>query len=136
MRRSYKKKSAFDAKRLGSGIFMLFIVFVAFKILTPPNREMARVDSPDGSKTARLRKFYYVSQPSYKVCYRETGNLVWLNLLYLPSYTNVPHATARESIEWSADSEKLYFKINGTNIWSHRFSKSTRESRRKQTLAD
>ena len=121
MRRRYKKKSLFDPKRLGMGGFTLFIVFVAFKILTPPSTEMAKVRSPDGSKTARLRKFYYVSQPSYKIYYRDAGKLVWLNLLYLPSYTNVPHATASEAIEWSPDSETLTFKINGTSIWHHAF---------------
>ncbi len=122
MKRSYKKQSLFDTKRIGMGLFTLFIVFVAFKILTPPSMELARVDSPDGSKTARLRKFYYVSQPSYKIYYREAGKLVWLNLLYLPSYTNAPHATAKESIEWTPDSEGLLFKINGTPIWSHSFA--------------
>ena len=121
MKRVYKKKSLFDIKRLGAGVFTLFICFVAFKILTPPSTEVAMVDSPDGSKTVRVRKFYYVSQPSYKIYYRETDKLVWLNLLYLPSYTNVPHETATESIEWSADSESLNFKINGTSIWSHSF---------------
>ncbi|RKX40109.1 MAG: hypothetical protein DRP64_13175 [Verrucomicrobia bacterium] len=110
-----------DPKRLGFGIFTLFIVFVAFKILTPPSMEVALIDSPDGSKTARLRKFYYVSQPSYKIYYRETDKLVWECLLYLPSYTNTPHATATESIEWAPDSENLFFKINGTSIWSHAF---------------
>jgi len=121
MRRSYKKHSLLDPKRLGFGIFTLFIVFVAFKILTPPSMEVALIDSPDGSKTARLRKFYYVSQPSYKIYYRETDKLVWECLLYLPSYTNTPHATATESIEWAPDSENLFFKINGTSIWSHAF---------------
>ena len=122
MRREYKKQALFDPKRIGMGVFTLFVVFVAFKILTPPSTELARSHSPDGTKTARLRKFYYVSQPSYKVSYREADKLVWLNLLYLPSYTNVPHATASEAIEWSADSATLYFKINGTSIWSHSFS--------------
>lgn len=122
MKRVYKKRALFDVKRLGGGAFTLFIVFIAFKILTPPNTELARSHSPDGTKTARLRKFYYVSQPSYKVSYREADKLVWLNLLYLPSYTNVPHATASESIEWSTDSATLYFRINGTSIWSHTFS--------------
>ena len=100
---------------------MVFIVFVAFKILTPPSIELATVQSPDGTKTARLRKFYYVSQPSYKIYYRETHQRLWLNLLYLASYTNVPHATAVETIEWSPDSEHLYLKINGTSIWNHAF---------------
>ncbi len=122
MKRSYKKHSLFDRKRLGMGAFTLFIVFVAFKILTPPSMELARVDSPDGSKSARLRKFYYVSQPSYKIYYREADKFVWLNLLYLPSYTNAPHATATESLEWTPDSERLLFKINGDPIWSHTFA--------------
>jgi hypothetical protein len=121
MQRVYKKKALFDFRRLGFGMFTLFIVFVAFKILTPPSTEVARVESPDGSKTARLRKFYYISQPSYKVYYRETGKLVWLNLFYLPSYTNVPHETATESLEWGPGSENLDFKINGTSVWSHTF---------------
>ena len=121
MRRSYKKKSLFDPKRIGFGLFTLFIVFVAFTILTPPSIEVVRIVSPDGGKTARLRKFYYVSQPSYKIDCRDAGKLVWLNLYYLPSYTNVPHASATESVEWSLDSETLHFKINGTSIWHHAF---------------
>lgn len=122
MKRRYKKQPILDRKRMGMGIFTLFIAFVAFKILTPPSAEMARINSPDRSRTARLRKFYYVSQPSYKIDCRDAGKLVWLNLLYLPSHTNTPHATASESIEWSPDSATLYFRINGTSIWSHAFS--------------
>jgi hypothetical protein len=121
MKQRYSRKITFDTRRIGIGIFALFIVFVAYKILTPPSAEVARVESPDGTKTARLRKFYYVSQPSYKIYCRETGKAVWLNLLYLPSYTNVPHATAIETIEWSPNSKDLFFKINGAPIWSYRF---------------
>lgn len=122
MKRDYRKRSLFDVKRLGQFAFTLLILFVAYTILTPPSSELALVDSPDGSKTARLRKFYYTSQPSYKIYYREAGRHIWFNLLYLPSYTNAPHQTATETIEWSSDSENLFFKINGTSIWSHAFS--------------
>lgn len=121
MKRVYKKRALFDTKRMGAGAFTLFVVFVAFKILTPPSSVVAKVKSPDGSRTARLRKIYYISQPSYKVGYREADKLVWLNLLDLRGYTNVPHATATESLEWSPDSETLHFNINGSNIWSHTF---------------
>ena len=120
-KRNYRKRLPFDRKKLGVGIFTLFIVYVAFKILTPPSTDVAVLASPDGSRVAKLRKFYYVSQPSYKIYYREAGNRTWLNLLYLPSYTNMPHATATESLEWSPDSEHLLFKINGTSIWHHTF---------------
>ena len=121
MKRVYKKKALFDSKRLGVGIFTLFILFVAFKILTPPSEEVAIIAAPDGTKTARLRKFYYTAQPSYKIYYHEADKRLWLNLLYLPSYTNVPHQTATEALEWSPDSETLFFKINGNTIWHHAF---------------
>jgi hypothetical protein len=110
-----------DFKSIRTVAFMMFIVFVAYKILTPPSIEVARVQSPDGTKTARLRKFYYVSQPSYKIYYRDVNRRLWLNLLYLPSYTNIPHATAVEALQWSSDSEHLSFMINGTSIWDHTF---------------
>ena len=122
MKRSYKKQSLFDAKRVGQFAFTLFIVFIAYKILTPPSHETARVLSPDGSKIARLRTFYYYdNQPSYKIYYRETGKKVWLNLLYLPAYTNEPADTLKASIEWGPDSETVFFKMNGSNIWHHSF---------------
>lgn len=121
VKRHYKKGRSFDRKKLGVGVFTLFIVFVAFKILTPPSTEVALAVSPDGNRVARLRKFYYISQPSYKVYYRDTDKHAWLNLLYLPSYTNVPHKTATETLEWSPDSDYLFFKINGTSIWHHAF---------------
>ena len=125
MKRDYKKRPLFDRKRMGFGLFTLFIIFVAYTIQTPPSIELARSGSPDGGRTARLRKIYYVSQPSYKIDYRDDGKLIWLNLLYLSSYTNVPHATADESIEWSPDSETLTFKINDTSIWFHAFTDET-----------
>ena len=121
MKRVYKKRPVIDLKKVGVAAFTLFLGFTAYKILTPPSNNLATITSPDGSKTARLRKFYYVSQPSYKIYYRDTGNRVWQALLYLPSYTNIPHQTAVEAIDWSTDSKKLRFSINDTIIWSHEF---------------
>ena len=117
MQRDYKKRALFDKRRLGIAVFTLFIAFVAYKILTPPSTEVARVPSPDGTKTARLRKIYYVSRPSYKIDYRKEGKLLWLNL----RLTNTTAQTTGESLEWSSDSGTLHFKINGTHIWSHVF---------------
>lgn len=121
MKRTYKKRSLLDASSIGRAAFVLFIAFIAYKILTPPSNETARVESPDGSKTARLRTFYYYDdQPSYKIYYRETGKRAWLSLLYLPAYTNAA-ADAKADIAWSTDSERLFFSIAGTNIWQHVF---------------
>ncbi|MBT8041830.1 MAG: hypothetical protein KJN67_04200 [Pontiella sp.] len=122
MKRTYQKRSSFDFKKLGRIAFTLFVVFIAYKILTPPSHETARIDSPNGSKTARLRTFYYYDdQPSYKVYYRESGKRAWRNLLYLPAYTNTPADSAQAMIEWSPDSAQLDLLINGTSIWHHVF---------------
>jgi hypothetical protein len=122
MKRTYKKRSLFDFKKLGQFAFTLFIVFIAYRILTPPSDETARISSPDGTKSARLRTFYYYdNQPSYKIYYRETGKKAWLNLLYLPAYTNTPPETAKAELEWSSDSRQLDFLINGSSIWHHVF---------------
>lgn len=124
MKRTYRKQSLFDLKKLGQFAFVLFLVFIAYKILTPPSNETARIASPDGSKTARLRTFYYYdNQPSYKIYYRESGKKAWLNLLYLPAYTNVPAASANAALAWSDDSAQLDFLMNGTSIWHHVFEK-------------
>ncbi|MEA2068513.1 MAG: hypothetical protein U9P12_04870 [Verrucomicrobiota bacterium] len=121
MKRTYKKQSLFDFKKLGQVAFTLFIVFIAYRILTPPSDETARIDSPDGTMTARLRTFYYYdNQPSYKIYYRERGNRAWLNLLYLPAYTNAPF-DAEAGIEWNQGSDRLDFLIDGTSIWHHAF---------------
>ncbi len=122
MKRTYKKRSLFDFRKLGQFAFTLFIVFIAYKILTPPSDETARIDSPDGTKTARLRTFYYYdNQPSYKVYYRETGKKVWLNLFYLPAYTNAPAQSVEANLKWSSDSRQLDFLINGSSITNHVF---------------
>lgn len=122
MKQRYKKQRLFDRKQLGKLVFTLFIVFVAYRILTPPSDETARIESPDGSKTARLRTIHYFDQqPSYKIYYRDTGKHAWLGLYHLPSYTNAPPESHNPSIEWSPDSEHLIFRINGTSVWHYAF---------------
>jgi hypothetical protein len=123
MKRTYRKTALFDAKKLGQFCFILFIAYIAFKILTPPSDETVRITAPDGSKTARLRTFYYLDdQPSYKIYYREAGKTAWLNLLYLPAYTNTPPALHQPDLQWSETSDQIDFLINGTSIWNHVFS--------------
>jgi hypothetical protein len=121
MKRNYTKRRVLDRSKLGLAVFTLFIAFVAYTILTPPSEEVAVVVSPDGNRSAKLEIVYYISQPSYKIYYRETGKRLWLRVLHMPSYTNVPHATAVETLEWSPDSELLTFRINGSNVWRRAF---------------
>jgi len=121
-KRIYRKQPLFDFKKLGQFAFTLFVVFVAYRILTPPSDETARIESPDGNKVARLRtEYYFDNQPSYKIDYREAGKRVWLSLLYLPAYTNAPPELHNPDIKWSPDSAALYFSLGGTSIWHHAF---------------
>jgi hypothetical protein len=122
MKRTYSKPSLFDSRQLGTLLFAGFVIFVALRILTPPNDELMRAESPDSSRTARLRRyFYYDNQPSYKIDYRKTGKKVWLGLYRLPAYTNIPPETAAPELAWSDDSARLDFLMNGTSIWHHVF---------------
>ncbi|MDH3981335.1 MAG: hypothetical protein OES84_00370 [Kiritimatiellaceae bacterium] len=122
MKREYKKQSLFDSKPIGRLVFSLFVVFIAYKILTPPSDETARIDSPDGTKTARLKtEYYFDNQPSYRIFYREKDKKVWLKIYSLPAYTNLPPESAKPEIEWSADSTQLDFLMNGTSIWQYVF---------------
>ena len=122
MKQAYQKRPLLNSKKLGQLAFTIFVVFIAYKILTPPSDETVRVKSPDGSKMARLRTFfYYDNQPSYKIYYRETGKKIWLNLLYLPVYTNTPPEMQQPDLAWSKNSEQIFFLMNGTSVWHHTF---------------
>jgi hypothetical protein len=121
MKRTYKKPALFDFSKAGRVVFTLFIAFIAYKILTPPSKETARAQAPDGSREARLHTvYYYANQPSYKIHYRETGKHAWLSLFHLPTYTNAP-PDAEATLEWSDDSDRLFLKLGGTSVWHHTF---------------
>jgi len=123
MKRVYKRKPLLDRKKAGQFLFALFVLFIAYKILTPPSDEIVRIDSPDGTRSARLvRYFYYNNQPSYKVYTREADTVFWLSVYHLPAYTNIPPESASPGIEWSADSRRLDFLMNGTSVWHRIFT--------------
>lgn len=123
MKRIYKKRPLFEFKKLGQVFFTLFVVFIAYRILTPPSEETARLVSPDGSMLARLRTFYYYDDlPSYKIYYRKADDSVWRNLHYVPAYTNTPVHQTKADIAWTPDSSRLDFLINGSSVWHHVFS--------------
>lgn len=123
MKRDYKKRPLFEPKHLGKIIFALFVVFIAYKILTPPSEEAQLIDSPDGSKTARLKtEFYFDNQPSYNIYYREAGTRAWQKIYYLAAYTNAPVEAVQPRLQWSDDSKRIDFLMNGTSIWHRSFS--------------
>lgn len=118
----FHKRSLFDGASPGRAIGLLvllgFALFVSFRIFTAPTEVVQQITSPDGRREARLLHVYYYSDPGYKIATR-TGWL-WHTGLYLPEYKkNTPVEEAR--IFWSADSETLFFEINGETIWQENF---------------
>ncbi|QBG46280.1 hypothetical protein EGM51_02250 [Verrucomicrobia bacterium S94] len=123
MKRNYRKRPAFDVRNPGKVIFALFVVFIAYRILTPPSEDTLIVTSPDGSRTARLKtEFYFDHQPSYKIYFRDTDQKYWNSLYYIPAYTNMPPETHHPDLKWSENSVRLDFMLGGSSIWHHVFS--------------
>ena len=98
---------------------MGFVLFIAFRIFTPPTELVQQITAPDGSREARLVHVYYYSDPGYKIATRT--HRLWHTLLYLPEYTG-DNAEKREAVlRWSQDSKELFFEINGKPVWSETF---------------
>ncbi len=106
---------------------MGFVLFVAFRIFTPPVKTVLVLASPDGIREARLQHVFYYSNPGFKISVRETPPentplfTPWHTLFYLPEYTNAPAGKRDERMRWSAGSNRLYFEINGAPIWGYDF---------------
>jgi hypothetical protein len=100
-------------------LLMGFVLFVAFRIFTPPAELVQQISAPDGSREARLQRVFYNSDPGYKVQTR--ARLMWHTQLYIPEYSDEPLEGREVSLRWSADSKDLFFDINGKTVWSERF---------------
>ena len=114
-------------RAIGFLALMGFVLFVSFRIFTPPVKTVQILSAPDGSREARLQHVYYSSKPSSKIAVRDRR--LWHTILYLPEYTNAPVGVLNEKLRWSEDSKRLYFDINGKPIWGYDFE--TQQSRLK-----
>ncbi|MBL7016863.1 MAG: hypothetical protein ISR84_04820 [Kiritimatiellales bacterium] len=119
----FRKHSLFNGMPTGRMIGFLalmgFVLFVAFRIFTPPTEVIQRVTAPDGSREARLQHVFYYSDPGYKISTRTRR--LWHTALYLPEYKDNSTTERNASLRWSADSKVLIFEINGTPIWRETF---------------
>jgi hypothetical protein len=102
-------------RAVGLLALMGFVLFVSFRIFTPPVKTVQILSAPDGSREARLQRVYYSSKPGFKIATRE--HRLWHTILYLPEYTNAPAGALNEKLRWSPDAETLYFDINGKTVW-------------------
>lgn len=106
-------------RAIGFLALMGFVLFVSFRIFTPPTEVIQQISAPDGSRDARLVLVYYYSDPGYKIATRTRR--LWHTQLYLPEYTGDAAAERKASLRWSADSTKLFFEMNGKPVWSEMF---------------
>jgi hypothetical protein len=104
-------------RAIGLLVLMGFVLFVSFRIFTPPAKTVQILAAPDGRRAARLQHIYYYSKPGFKIAVRERR--LWHTLFYLPEYTNAPAGELKGNLSWSPDSKKLYFDINGKPVWSY-----------------
>ncbi len=108
-----------NSRKIGFLALMGFVLFVSFRIFTPPTQTVQVLEAPDGSRAARLQRVYYVSDPGFKVAVRERR--FWHTLCYIPAAANGPAAEPDEKLRWSADSKQLILEISGTPVWTHQF---------------
>lgn len=114
-------------RTLGILVLMGFVLFVAFRILTPPVKTVLVVAAPDGSREARLQHVYYYSKPGFRISVRETPPdrspvfNPWNTVFYLPEYTNAPAGEGDGRLRWSGSSSRLYFEIDGVTVWGREF---------------
>ncbi len=119
----FRKHSLFAGMPKGRAIGFLalmgFVLFVAFRIFTPPTEVVQQITAPDGSREARLQHVFYYSDPGYKISTR-AGRL-WHTKLYLPEYRGDNTKKREAVLRWSLDSKRLFFEINGAAVWNETF---------------
>ena len=125
----FHKRSFFGGMSLCRAIGFLalmgFVLFIAFRIFSAPEKVVLTITSPDGSREARLLHVFYYSEPGYRVSIRR--KIGWGTLYYLAEYPDVPLKEREEILIWSHDSEQLIFEVNGKRLWGYNFpSQSSR----------
>lgn len=98
---------------------VVVVMVAALRILVPPAWMIQRLDSPDGSRTARLLRTRYVNRESLVVKARDRWGL--RTLFYSPPLTNDFRVDLGERLSWSDDSRRLFLKMEGRPVWGYDF---------------
>jgi len=120
MRKRSLPKYNWKVRRLLQFVGVVFMLFVAYKILTPPTDVLDIKTSPDGKIVARLRAIYYLSDPVYKIDYHQVDHWAWRNL-YLRS--NQLYSPSSLTLKWEEDSKVLFLFSRRKMVWKYSFEK-------------
>ncbi|MBU0676827.1 MAG: hypothetical protein KJ626_01815 [Verrucomicrobia bacterium] len=96
------------------------ILWFGFKIYLPPSVRVQRLDSPDGEKTAELLRRQH-TRDHFVVMVRE--GFLLQTMYYSPAITNDYTVDLQERLEWTQDSEKLLFRMQGRYLWGYDFTR-------------
>jgi hypothetical protein len=99
---------------------VVFMLFVAYKILTPPTDVLDIKTSPDGKIVARLRAIYYLSDPVYKIDYHQVDHWAWRNLYLRSNQLYSPESLA---LTWGKNSGDLLLFSHEKIVWKYSFKK-------------
>jgi hypothetical protein len=111
-------KKRWGLRLLFKVVAVLFMLFVAYKILTPRAEVLMQVVSPDGKNVARLRVIYYSSDPVYKIDYHATQEWAW-RCVFIHSIESASPKTV--SIKWSKNSKEIGLFLHEKPFWKYEF---------------
>ena len=95
------------------------ILWIALKILVPPSWVIQQLDSPDGTRSARLLRTRYLHE---NFVVRVKAGASWRTAYLSPTITNDFRMDLGERLSWSPDSGRVYFRLNGKPVWGYDFS--------------
>lgn len=104
---------------LAYAIGLLVLGFLATRLLRDPVWTVQRLESPDGRRTAVLQRTTYVKD-HFRV--RVKDGRLWFIPYYSPPFTNDYRVDLGERLRWSEDSNQLYLRLRGRDVWSYDFT--------------
>lgn len=95
------------------------LLWLGFTFLVPPSWMLQRLDSPDGTRSARLLRSLYL-KPHLAVQIRES--VPWTTVYYSPPIPADFRADLGERLAWTPDSTTLFLRLTNRVIWARDFS--------------
>ena len=97
---------------------LLVLAYLGARIMRDPVWTVQRLASPDGQRTAVLQRTTYVKD-HFRV--RVKDGRLWFTPYYSPPFTNDFRVDLGERLRWSEDSNQLYFRLRGQEVWVYDF---------------
>ena len=95
------------------------VLWIGLKILVPPSWVIQQLDSPDGKRSARLLKARHVRE---NFVVRVQDGALWKTAYLSPTITNDLRVDLGERLFWSADSSRVFFRLNDKAVWGYDFT--------------